>query len=106
MIQNCPVNVQDVMNCEAIYSPDIYTLKGKSTRSKPLPIVSDYVEIPRKLKARHEYAELCADVMYIQGITFLVTVSKQLKFITVERLKSRARMEFAEKFDNVFRVYN
>ena len=66
----------------------------------------DYVEIPRELKAKHEYVELCVDVIYIQGITFLVTVSKQLKFISVERLKSRARMEFAEKLDNVFRVYN
>ena len=33
-------------------------------------------------------------------------VSKRLKFITIERLKSRARMEFAEKFNNKFRVYN
>ena len=97
LIQNCPVNVKDVMNCEMIYGPDVYTLKGKSTRSKPLPIVLDYVEIPRELKAKHEYVKLCADVMYIQGITFLVTVSKRLKFITVERLKTRARLEFAEK---------
>ena len=106
LIQNCPVNMQDVMNCEAIYGPDVYMLKGTSTRSKPLLIVSDYVEIPKELKAQHKYVELCADVMYIQGITFLVMVSKRLKFITIERLKSRGRMEFAEKFDNVFQVYN
>ena len=49
LIQNCPVKVKDVMNCETIYGPNVYTLKEKSTRSKPLPIVSDYVEIPRGL---------------------------------------------------------
>ena len=88
LIQNCPVNIQDVMNCEVIYGPDVYTLKGKSTRSKPLPIVSNYVEKPKELKAKHKFVELCADVMYIQGITFLVTVSKRLKFMTVKKLKS------------------
>ena len=44
--------------------------------------------------------------MYIQGITFLVRVSKRLKFITIKRLKSQVRMEFVEKFDDIFRVYN
>ena len=106
LIQNSLVNVQNVTNCKSIYWPDVYTLKGKFIRSKPLPILSDYVEIIKELKAKHKYVELCANVMYIQGIAFLIMVSKRLNFITIERLKSRARMEFAEKFDYVFRVYN
>lgn len=34
-IKNCPVTVEDVNIAEKIFGLDIYTLKGKATRTKP-----------------------------------------------------------------------
>jgi hypothetical protein len=34
-IKNCPVTLEDIKICERIFGPDLYAMKGKSTRSKP-----------------------------------------------------------------------
>ena len=37
---------------EAIFGPDIRRIKGKTTRAKPNPVVSDYIEISPELVER------------------------------------------------------
>ena len=46
-IQNCPVTNKDCDIAIQIYSKDIASLKGKSTRSKATPAVDDIVAIPK-----------------------------------------------------------
>ena len=95
-------------NSQTIYG--IYlgtsTLKGKSVRTKPKVVVKDYIEVPRELKLRNEDVDLCADVMYIQQVPFLITISKRIKFITILPIASRSHKLLCEAFDQTFRVYN
>ena len=37
--QNCPVKVEDIKIAENILGPDMATLKGKSTRKTPKPVL-------------------------------------------------------------------
>ena len=52
-INNNPVTTDDIKIAEKIFGPDIGTLKGKTTRRKPLPVVNDYIEIPKELIQAH-----------------------------------------------------
>ena len=53
MINNNPVTTDDIKIAEKSFGPDIGTLKGKTTRRKPLPVVNDYISIsPNALMAR------------------------------------------------------
>jgi hypothetical protein len=45
-IKNLPITMEDINIAEKIISPDIGALKGKTTRQKPAPVVTDYIEIP------------------------------------------------------------
>ena len=101
-IRNCPITVDDIKNFEKIYGVNVPVLKGKSVRTKPQPVVKDYVEVPTELKQKNIAVELCADVMYIQGVTFLVTISKHLKFYTIVPLNSRSKKLLCDAFDQTF----
>jgi len=79
-IKNNPVTVDDINIAEKVYGPDIGSLKGKTTRRKPKPVVKDYVEIPRELKETHQDVELAIDTMFVSKIPFLTTISKNIMY--------------------------
>ena len=83
-IKNCPVTIEDINISEKIFGPDVYAIKGKSVRKKPKVVVNDYIEIPRGLIKAHQGIILCADIMFINEVAFLVTMSKHIRFITIQ----------------------
>ena len=83
MIINCLVIFSDVKNAKIIFGPDIASLKGKSVKHKPDSVVTDYVEIPREILESHKELEVSTDVMFINKLPFLVSISRGLKFTTI-----------------------
>ena len=79
MISNCPIPVGDTINSENIYGPSVASLKGKSTRIKPRPIIKDGIQVPIEIYKFNSKIELCIDVVYINGIAFLVSIDRQVK---------------------------
>jgi Zinc knuckle len=84
MIKDCEVTVEDVRNAQKIFGTDIYALKGKTTRRPARAVVNDYVEIPRELIEAQQGVILHADVMWIDQVPFVTTISKNIRFITVQ----------------------
>lgn len=105
-IQNCPITVQDVDVAEKIFGKDVGSLKGKTSRSKPTPVVHDIVEIPPELKEAQRDIDLCFDIMFVNGWPFLVSVSKRLKYRTVELISSRKMDECKQKLNNIIKIYH
>jgi hypothetical protein len=85
-IKNFPVTLEDIKICEKIFGPDIYAMKGKTTRKTTKQVINDYVEVPKELVEAHKHVVLCMDIMYIDGVPLLTTVSKYIKYINQEDL--------------------
>ena len=105
-IANLPVTTADVNLAEKIFGKDIGTLKGKTTRSKPLPQVKDSIELPPEIGESRDSWELCIDIMFVNKIPFMTTISKALYYRTAIPMINMKQEELYNSIDKVFRLYN
>jgi hypothetical protein len=105
MIKNLPITIEDIKIAEDVYGPDIGSLKGKTTRTTPAPVVADYIEIPQELIQRHDRVTLCIDGMKINGVPFLTTISRHIMYRTAEWIPNQTSSAYRSVLEHVFRVY-
>ena len=88
-LPNCPVSPRDVLIANELFGPDVGSLKGKTTHRAP-PIVDSPVSVDLTTILKH-YGEvtLCVDFMYVNKVPLLVTLSRNIKFGTVEAVADR-----------------
>ena len=79
-VQNCPVRIDDINIAQNIFGPDMATLKGKSTRKTPKPVLQDWIELPKEILEKHSKIELCMDTMYINGVGLVMAVDWTIKY--------------------------
>ena len=101
-IQNCPVTIKQIELAEQIFGPDLGRLKGKTTRTKPKPVSMDYIHIPEELINTHCEVELSIDTIKVNGILFLTTVSRNIKYRTAQPISSKHMSVYRSALDTVF----
>jgi len=106
LITNYPVTVQDVENANRIFGPDLANLRGKTIRTKPEHVRVEYVKIPWDFVELHKYVMLVADIMFVNGLPFLVTSSRGISLVTIEYLKSRTAKRLVDTLERVIRIYS
>jgi hypothetical protein len=67
--------------------------------------VGDYVSVPRELVAANAAVTLAADVFFVDGMAFLVTVSRWVKFITAKHVPVRMATSLSKHIKRVLLVY-
>jgi hypothetical protein len=93
------------MIAEDIFGPDVGSLKGKTTRSAPNKVWPGLVSIPASLLSQYCDVTICADIMFVNKIPFLVTISRSIKFGTAEMLSSCTGTVLSAAMKNVIRLY-
>jgi hypothetical protein len=105
MIANCPITPRNIANAHAIFGRDLPSLHGKTTRRKPERVCTDYVAIPQSLIDLHVDVTLVADVMFVNGLPFLITLSRKINVVTIEYAPSRTATQLASLIQRVAQVY-
>ncbi|KAG7340379.1 hypothetical protein IV203_023922 [Nitzschia inconspicua] len=104
-IKNCPVTVDDIKLAEKIYGPDVATIKGKATRSRPTPVVNDIIEIPKELIAAQHDVELSIDTLFVNSMSFVATISHNIKYRTCNFVPSRRMLDYRGVLARVVLIY-
>ena len=104
-LPNCPVTPRDILIANELFGPDVGSLKGKTTRRAPLIVDSPVsVDLTTILKHYGEIA-LCMDLMYVNKVPLLVTLSRNIKFGTMEAVSDRTEATILKCIKGVVTLY-
>jgi hypothetical protein len=106
MIKNCPITPANIAAANKIFGPDVASLKGKTTRTTPKPVLIDYVKIPKEIIDINKEVTLAADVMFVDGLPFLVSTSRKIKFTTTEYVPRRTNPILVKSLKKILSLYS
>jgi hypothetical protein len=102
---NCPVTRKDVMAAEDIFGPDVGSLKGKTVRRSSPQVTHAHVMLPPEVHERNRSITLGVDIMFVNKLPFFITVSKEMKFGTVNHIDNRRQETILECIKRVCNLY-
>eukprot|EP00804_Cyclotella_cryptica_P022012 CCRYP_000938-RA/>CCRYP_000938-RA protein AED:0.35 eAED:-0.94 QI:0/0/0/0.5/1/1/2/0/366 len=105
LIPNCPITTQDIHNAEFIWGPDLGSLKGKTVRSTPEAVRTQSYTIPLNIMSQYKNVTLSADIMKVNNIPFLMTISRHIKFGSAGKLDNMSNPTVISHFKAVIGVY-
>jgi hypothetical protein len=88
LLLNNPITIQDYKNARVIYGEDLGVLKGKTVKQKQSHVK---IEVEHKPKMKHEKMILAIDLLYFTGLTFLITVCRDIRFVTATLIADRKK---------------
>ena len=77
------------MVAEDILGTNVDSLRGKQVRHGGKHVVIEQQDVSRTIMDRYHNVTLCIDIMFVNKIAFLVTISRGIKFGTAETLRDR-----------------
>ena len=89
LLPNCPVNCRDVLRAEQIFGPDIGSLKGKTVRRQPPRVEVAEVTLPPTIQQHYQDVTLGCDIMYVNKVPFLMSISRHIRFGTAQHIKNQ-----------------
>ena len=72
-----------------IFGPNFGALKGKTARTLPKHVFDNIDPVQRDILEKYRDVTLCVDIMFVNKIPFIITISRYIKIITVEVLPNR-----------------
>jgi hypothetical protein len=97
--------VGDIQTAETIWGPDLGSLKGKTVRHKSPAVRVVSHSIPLGIMQKYKDVTLSTDVMKVNGIPFLMTISKHIKFGSAGKLDDMKTRTMLCHFKTIFNVY-
>jgi hypothetical protein len=89
LLPNIQVSVEDIVRAEAIFGKDLGSIQGKTTRARPDHVPTNYIMVPPDIMEFHKDIVLATDIMTINQSYYLLTVSRDIQFTTVEKLPDK-----------------
>jgi hypothetical protein len=90
---------------EIIFGPNKMCLRGKTTRRTTKQVRIEPIPLPISISEKYREITLAADIMFVRGYRFFVTVSEHIIFGTSQYLEDAKIISLATAFERVCNVY-
>jgi hypothetical protein len=88
LLKDCPITNSDIINAHKTFGPDLANIRGKMVRRKPRHFNTELVDIPQALADNKKTSHLLL-VMFVNGVPFLVSSSRNIMLTTIEHAPDR-----------------
>ena len=102
---NCLITRRAIHVTQDIYGPNLDSLKGKPVWWTLPHLPSGVDPVPPDLLERHPSVTIIMDILFINNIPLLLSMSQGLKFMTIEVLPNRQIKTIREKVRTICRLY-
>jgi hypothetical protein len=105
MIKNCTVTPADIDNAHKLFGADIATLRGKTARRTQDAVMADFVAIPKEIIDLNKEITLAANILFVNGMPFVMSMSRKIKFATMEYVSSRSEPNLIRSLLKIIKLY-
>jgi hypothetical protein len=105
MIKNCNETPIDIDNAYKLFGDDNASLRGKTFRTTPDPVMADYVETPKEILDLNKDLTVAADIMFVNGMPFVTSISRKVKFTTIEYITTRSETNLVKSLLKIVSLY-
>ena len=105
MLKDCPVTNDDILNAHTIFGPDLASIRGETVRRKPTHVLTNYVDVPRNFIQFNQLVTLLADIMFFNGVSFLVSALRSINLIMIENAPCRMASQLGHLLLRILWVY-
>jgi hypothetical protein len=88
-----------------IWGKNVMALKGKTTQTKPDPVARDFVKVPVELLKLHKEVYITADLLFVNKISFFLTLSHKICFMAINHLADRTVPQIFMAFKEIYQYY-
>ena len=106
-VRNNPITRRDVMIAKCMLGPSAHAPKGKSTRTQPdeVDVKLQTVELPPEVKDYYSNVEISVDIMHVNGVPFLTSVSHDIHYGTIAAVENMKCPALEHEVKKILRSY-
>ena len=100
-----PVSPTYITNARVICGPELAGVRRKTLRKKPITVEMEKLQIPNDFYQLHRFVTLAADVMFVNGVEFLTSLSRNIRLITMEHIPRHTAKQLGIALNKIVELY-
>jgi hypothetical protein len=105
-IKNSPITKRDVKMAYDMLGKSKYGIQGKTVRGQPDQVITESMPVPTTVLDYYKDVELSIDVMHVNKVPFLVSISEHIHFGTITALDSMKIPVLEDDIKKIIRLYS